>query len=552
MTSDRLRAAVAFGFAVLLVSRSPATGHRIAGNGSRYGFPQLSETVPTEEGLVRGEVVGSLVVFRGIPYAASPTGNLRWRAPQARAPWQGTRDALSFGPQCPQFANPGGTVLLPGQPGVFVGSEDCLSLNIWAPRVKEASLRPVMFFIHGGGNTQGASSQSTYGGQALAESGGAVVVTINYRLGQLGFLAHPLLSAEDTAHRSSGNYGLLDQVYALGWVQRNIRNFGGDPDNVTIFGESAGGVNVSCLLASPLSAGLFRRAIVESGGYSISTRLRDAPDAPQPESAEEFGLRFAKAIGCDVAPDPLACLRGKSPEQVVSTLKADPGILTRVETGVSYGPNLDGYVLTDSPLSVMSAGKQNDVPVMLGTNKNEGSIFILQVPLLTEAAYRAAVQRFFPGITAQVLARYPVSDYGSPRAAFEAIVSDLAFICPARAGARALAARQPNTFVYHFTHGINSPTLGFLGAFHGFELVFVFGNFDMIMPTREELELSNAMRAFWTNFAKGGDPNGTGLPTWPAYTLDGDRHLNLDVPVSTGTALRREFCDFWTRVLSGA
>jgi para-nitrobenzyl esterase len=498
---------------------------------------RLSDPVATEQGLVRGQVVGNAIAFRGIPYTAPPVGDLRWKPPQLHAPWEGVRNALEFGSACPQFTN--------STSDITTGGEDCLTFNIWAPKDKEPSLRPVMFFIHGGGNIQGASSQPVYDGQALVEKGGVVVVTINYRLGPLGFLAHPLLSAEDVEHHSSGNYGLLDQIFALQWVRRNIRNFGGDPDNIMIFGESAGGLNVSCLVASPLGAGLFQRAIVESGGFLVNTRLRDAPDAPEAESAEEFGIRFAKEIGCDSAADPLACLRSKTPEQLLNTLRGGL-LLERFIGGNIYGPSVDEYVLTDSPLEVMLAGQHNNVPVIIGTNRNEGLIFILGIPLSSEADYQAAVERLFSSFSAQVLERYPVSDYPSPRAAFDAILTDLAFICPARAASLVLASYQPRTFVYHFTHSVNTPSfVRDLGAFHGLELAFVFNNFGLIRPTPEEVSLSETMLTYWTDFARNEDPNSSGLPLWPAYTLDGDMHLNLDVPISPGSALRKEYCDFW-------
>jgi para-nitrobenzyl esterase len=514
------------------------------------GAQQLSDPVMIEQGLIRGEVLGSTVAFRGIPYAAPPVGQLRWRSPQSPQPWTDVRNTVQFGNRCPQFARADGSIVLPGQPDVFAGNEDCLTLNIWGPKDRGPSLRPVMVFIHGGGNVQGSAVLPTYDGRSLAEAGGVVVVTINYRLGQFGFLAHPLLSAEDQGHQSSGNYGLLDQIFALQWVQRNIRNLGGDPGNVTIFGESAGGVNVSCLVSSPLGAGLFHRAVVESGGFIVNERLRDLPGAPQAESAEEFGLRFAKEIGCDSAADPLACMRSKSAEQVLNTLKAGPALLSRFEGDVTYGPNVDGYVLTDSPLNVMRAGRHNNVPIIIGTNKNEGTIFITNIPLGSEAAYRNAVRRFFPPtISAQVLARYPASDYDSPRDALDAIISDVAFICPARLTSGVLAANRSRVYVYHFTHTMNSLFLRSFGAFHGLELMFIFDTFGIFRTTANEEALSDSIQTYWTNFAKNGDPNGGGLAAWPVYTSEGDKHLNLDVSINTGTALRKEYCDFWAQLL---
>ncbi len=525
---------------VVGLSRSPSERGR---ESIRLGMPpveaqSLSEPVETEYGFVRGEVLDNSIAFRGIPYAAPPVGELRWRPPQPHARWDDVRETVTFGPPCPQFAT------VPGQE--IIGEEDCLTLNIWAPREPEPTLRPVMFFIHGGGNVQGSSSLSTYDGQALVERGGVVVVTINYRLGPLGFLAHPLLSAEDGEHHSSGNYGLLDQIFALQWVRRNIQNFGGDPENITIFGESAGGLNVSSLVSSPLTSGLFHRAIVESGGFLVSRRLRDAPEAPEAESAEEFGLRFAEAIGCDGADDPLACMRSKTVEEVLQALRPGPPLLSNLQGGVTYGPNIDGYVLTESPLDAMLAGNHHRVPMIIGTNKNEASIFIVGMRLRSEADYRAAVERFFPRASEEVLARYPLSDYASPREAFDAILTDLAFICPARAASLALAFHQTPLFVYHFTHAVRFPAfLRRLGAFHGLELPFVFQSFTLIRPTSEDRELAEMMLAYWTNFARSGDPNAPDLPRWPAFTIEGDEHLILDIPITTGVGLRKEFCEFW-------
>lgn len=502
---------------------------------------QLSEPVLTEYGPVRGEVLSNSIRFRGIPYAAPPIGPLRWRAPQPPQPWAELR-ATAYGSPCPQFAADGG----------FLGSEDCLTLNIWTPKNRGASLRPVMVFIHGGANTFGASSLPTYDGQAFAEKGGVVLVTINYRLGQFGYLAHPLLSAEDTVHQSSGNYGLLDQIFALQWVQRNIANFGGDPTNVTIFGESAGGLNVACLLASPAAAGLFHRAIIQSGGFFVSKPLRD--DDPQTESAEEFGQRFEQEINCSSANDPLACMRRKTTREVIDTLRPPPPVVggCRNPPCPEYGPNVDGYVLTGSPVELMRQGQYNNVPTIVGTNKNEASIFITLVfPLVTEAQYQAAVRRYLPAVADQVLARYPISDYRNARDALDAVFTDLLFICPARLGTRAMSMHQSNIYVYHFTHGLESRLYNYLGAFHALELYFVFNNFVLPAhtPTNRELDLANTMLRYWTNFARSGDPNGQGLPRWPVYTLDGDRHIILDERISTGTQLRKEFCEFWCDVL---
>jgi para-nitrobenzyl esterase len=497
----------------------------------------LSDPVQTEQGPVRGEVLGNTIVFRSVPYAAAPAGNLRWKPPQSPAQRTAVLDTVTFGPICPQFASN-----FPNPPSPTpTGDEDCLSLNIWAPKNRETVLRPVMVFIHGGGNVNGASSQSLYDGRMLSEKGGVVPVTINYRLGPLGFLGHPRLSAEDP-NNSSGNYGLLDQILALQWVQKNIRNFGGDPNNVTIFGESAGGLNISCMIASPLAKGLFQKTIIESAGQSVAPFVLNKPlrkvDGANIEPAEDFGLRLTKALGCDSAPDPIACLRSKSTTELLSKIVPDE----TGSNGASYGPNIDGYVLPSSILTILKSGQQNDVPLMIGTNKNEGSTFI-PLELKTEAEFRTFVQAAFGDKSPMVLARYPISDYGSARAAADALITDLIFLCPARTMTQLIAPRQPKTFVYQFTQSL--AFLPDLGSFHGFELPFVFNNVSIIPgASSKEIKLSKRMLSYWTNFAKNGDPNGKGLPKWPVYTVNSDTNITLNAKIRTNKALRKDFCDF--------
>lgn len=535
------RFSIVLGLLSLLVLSSSRTVEQGLGVGP-VSAQHLSDPVPTEYGLVRGEVLENSITFRGVPYTAPPVGDLRWAPPQPHSGWD-VFDAVKHGPPCAQLSLNGQEV---------IGSEDCLTLNIWAPKQEQDVLWPVMFSIHGGGNIIGSSSSPTFDGQDLVEKGGVVVVTINYRLGQFGFLAHPLLSKEDEVRNSSGNYGLLDQLFALQWVRRNIANFGGDPGNVTIFGESAGGLDVACLVASPEATGLFHRAIVQSGGFFVSRPLRDEDDTK--ESAEEFGQRYEAAIGCASLGDPIACLRRQSMENVARTLPGVLPILGQCEGGncPTYGPNIDGSVLTDSPIFVILRGRHNNVPMMVGTNKNEGSLFILGIPLSTEAEYRAAVEMFFPTISESVLTMYPVADYGRPRDAFDAIYTDLAFVGPTRMATRTLALWQRDLFVYHFTHRLATPPWNELGAFHALELSFIFNNFDLLTghtPTEDELLLADAMLGYWTNFARAGNPNGAGLPVWPAYRRLTDRHQNLDVTIRPGANLRREYYNFWCRTL---
>jgi para-nitrobenzyl esterase len=508
----------------------------------------LSDPVTTGQGLVRGEVVGNTTVFRGIPYAEPPIGNLRWRAPQPAKARVGILDAIKFGERCCQVGPPDGNIL--GGTRTFMGSEDCLSLNIWTPSTKESFLRPVMFFIHGGGNVQGSSVNPLYDGKNLVEKGGVIVVTINYRLAQLGFLAHPQLTAEDK-NQSSGNYALLDQVMALDWVRDNIKNFGGDPENITIFGESAGGLNVSCLVASPLASGKFQRAIVESGGFSVNVPLKDSSNSSQIESAEEFGMRFVKEAGCANTTDPIACLRSQKAEDLFKVLTGEAGIINRFNGSTVYGPNIDGYVLKESPISAIQANRHNNVPIMIGTNKDEATIFTVSLPVDTKASYRKTVRSLFPTISKDILKQYPASDYPSSRDAFNAFITDISFVCPSRWAALMSSVNQQQTYVYSFANVFELAQVKPFGAFHGQELLFVFNNFLNIPPSQEQRRLSEMMLTYWTNFAKVGDPNGLNVPVWPKYSQATDMHQVLNVSISSQRGLRKEFCEFLGKVVLG-
>jgi para-nitrobenzyl esterase len=507
-------------------------------SGSQF-CPPDENVVATEKGCVRGESLGAVKIFRGIPYAAPPVGNLRWKAPQEHPSWDGVRDATQFGKSCPQLP---GTIFR----YQLETDEDCLSLNIWTPKIDPNAKLPVMVWIHGGGLVQGSSSQKvndrvTYDGRVFAERFGVVVVTINYRLAQLGFLAHPALSAEDIEHNVSGNYGLLDQIFALRWVQKNIQNFGGDPQNVTIFGESGGGKSVCALLASPLAAGLFQRAIIQSGG--CPSNLRKLRGSSGRESAEAQGERFARAIGCADAPDVLACLRSKSVQEILQTLPGEASILSTAE---KWDFTVDGYALLQSPGRALEAGNFNVVPVIAGTTGNEASIFTVSLGIQTVEQYEAYVRSIFRGLADQVLALYPASAYPSPKAALDALISDVSFVCPTRRFVRDISKSQQKTFLYHFTYVTRAGAQLGLGAFHGSEIPFVFGN--LTNPTPQERALSDAMMRYWVNFAKTGDPNDWALPAWPAYTLAGDPHLQLDVPIKADRELRKRYCDFFDQL----
>ena len=492
-----------------------------------------SPVVATDNGPVRGTMIGQVQTFRGIPYAAAPVGDLRWRAPQPSAGWQGVLDATQFAAHCPQVGSPY---------GIASTSEDCLFLNVFTPDKTNNGLPhllPVMFWIHGGGLVVGESDG--YDPTPLVAKG-VIVVTINYRLGELGFLAHPALTAE-SPQGASGNYGLMDQQAAMRWVQRNIRNFGGDPGNVTIFGESAGGLSTHSQLASPLAAGLFHKAIVESGAYSLTQ--------PTLAAAEASGTAFATHAGC--SSQTAACLRGLSVTQILAA-----------QTAATMVPNRDGFVLPQSVGAAFASGQFNQVPVIEGSNHDEWRLFVAQtekttgIPL-TAAGYIPAIQATLgvsPALAAFIgTTLYPLVAYPSPSVALGAIGTDAVFACNARIAARSLSKFVP-TFQYQFNDP-NAPMLYFAqpisfptGAYHASELTYIFDLSGTPVPpppfTPVQQALSDAMTGYWTQFARSGDPNSTGAPNWPAYgSIDLFQSLQPPTPV-TGTGFAADHkCAFW-------
>ncbi|HMA29991.1 MAG TPA: carboxylesterase family protein [Thermoanaerobaculia bacterium] len=486
--------------------------------------------VATASGALRGVISGGAAVYKGIPYAAPPLGPLRLRPPVAADSWSWIRDASGFGNICPQLDDS----------GRVVGSEDCLVLNVWSPAVPDPAPAPVLFWIHGGGNVEGAGSLAVYDGQAFVEQNGLVVVTLNYRLGALGFLAHPALDAE-SARGVSGNYGLLDQVAALGWVRRNIAAFGGDPARVLIAGESAGAVDVCSLLASPLARGLFARALMESGGCS----------QPPLSSAEAFGETIVEAAGCAGAPDVAACLRALSAEALTSAVPPQSNVSS--SSGQLYGPNVDGFVLDASPAVALSSGAHHHVPFLIGANADETALDAPALP--TEAAYQAAILAQFGGLLGpRILAQYPSTAFASPLKAWVAATTDARFVCPSRRIARAAARSQSEpVFRYFFTKSLDSTAAAALGAYHSLELPFVFGTLDKFpgfTPSPRELALSGAMNGYWARFASSGDPNGAGATPWPRYEPALDPYLDLDNSIFSGAGVRTARCDFWDQLVA--
>jgi para-nitrobenzyl esterase len=487
--------------------------------------------VATDRGPVIGHAKAGVTAFLGIPYAEPPVGALRWRAPRPPAAWTEPLDASALGPACEQTE--GGL----GQTGPY--SEDCLTLNVWTPQPAASAGAPVMVFIHGGAWVHGSSNQPTYDGAALAAAG-VVVVSMNYRLGAFGFLAHPALTAEDE-HGSSGNLGLLDQQLALAWVQANVTGFGGDPDNVTVFGESSGAMSVCAHAVSPLAQGLFRRGLGESGSCVIfSTPLR-APAGSSVASAESLGVAIAAELGCGTAADTLACMRGKTAAEV---LAASPGSLD-LEGGATLSPNIDGYVLPEAPAAAFAAGRINPLDGFLaGTNRDEATLFTAQTMIASEADYEAAVNRLLPSHADDALALYPAASYATPKDAYNTLITDVLFVCPTRAQLRAMADRGTAAYMYQLTRTTPFGVLSGLGVYHGSELPFVFGNLTARSGmTAADRAFSSQLIGYWTRFATSGAPGGTGAAAWPAYTQASDAHLVLGAPITTGSGLRAATCD---------
>jgi para-nitrobenzyl esterase len=523
----------------------------------------------TESGLVRGVQTATMRIFRGIPYAAAPVGDLRWQPPQAAPRWRGVRDATQFANHCPQIA---------GAFGQGSDTEDCLFLNVFTPgrhvhgddrddrdrgdrdrgdrdRNRDRGdrdgddrddddrdglgLRPVMVWIHGGALVTGESND--YDPTRLVEQGDVIVVTINYRLGALGFLAHPALTAESPDH-ASGNYGLMDQQAALRWVQRNILLFGGNPRNVTIFGESAGGLSVHSQLASPGSQGLFQRAIVQSGAYQLNQ--------PSLATGEAAGSALATRAGC--TDQTAACLRGLAVAQILGAQLPGTGGAT---------PVIDNKFFTQSVGAAFASGNFNRVPIMEGANHDEWRLFVAITNLtagpIAPASYPAAIQATL-GIPAAVVplfvAQYPLASYASPNLALSALGTDGIFDCNARFVEQKVSQFVP-TFAYEFSdpnapERFLPPVSFSYGAAHASEIQYVF-DLPITVPAppldADQQRLAAAMVSYWTTFARTGQPSSRGAPAWTAFQTATDTAQSLVPPQpapETGFAADHH-CAFW-------
>jgi len=491
----------------------------------------INQPVRTANGQIAGAPSADAVVvaFKGIPYAAPPVGDLRWRAPARPISWKGVRKAEEFGDSCIQ------SIVEERKPWTFefmahnkIG-EDCMYLNVWTPAKAASDKLPVYFWIHGGGYVEGSSAVAVYNGENLARRG-VVVVTINYRLGVFGFLAHPELTKEAD---HSGNYGLLDQVAALKWVQRNIAAFGGDPGNVTISGQSAGAGSVHSLVASPLATGLFHRAIAESGaGYVAQNRLQNLAQA------ERNGANFAAAKGAKGLKE----LRALSPEKLMAKISDGPSS--------AFRPIIEGYFLTADPNEIYAQEKQNDVPELTGMNLDERSS-TPDYGIIPVAAYRTTVAERYGDLASAFFKLYPNGAQAESGASQKAAFRDAGLVSMFMwAELRAKTAKN-KAFTYYWTHAEPGPDRDRYGAFHTSEVPYVFNTLnESKRPWMEEdRKIADTMGAFWVNFMKSGDPNGGALPQWAAFTPNSAVTMELGNHMGTRPVAGPPKLDFWRQYL---
>ena len=543
---------------------------------SRTATTQTASCLATTfYGAVEGVDLGTSCGFLGIPFAAPPTGNLRWKPPQGAAPWApATLKATVAATPCAVVNPPASTLTL--------GNENCLRLNIWTPDPAPATPAPVIVWIHTGAFQAASASLADSNPQKMVERTGVIVVAANYRHGPFGFLGHPALTAETPGYASSGNYGLLDQRFALAWVRENIAAFGGDPHNVTIAGQSAGGHSVSFHLVSPGSAGYFHRAIMQSGFASSR--------GPTLADAESLGRSFAARVGCTDPAQVLACMRSKTTAQVL--LAFGNGQQEFVEHGrVAWGPVVDGLDVPDQPRILYEHGRFNHVPVILGTTRDEGWIYAdRSFPAgLTVEQYEAAVETEFGADTPAILAQYPAAAFATPKLALSQLTGDFEAVCEARRVARAIARTRTPVYEYSFAREADAVVRD--QVIHGLDRNFVFGN-NFGPPSNyvlnaDDLGLFSSIADYWRRFAASGSPNGNrhdrpksgrdrhhrdggddddeeeevnedGVVRWPAFRpshgrgRSAEQHLVLDVPIRTDERLREEQCNFWEPFFLGS
>jgi para-nitrobenzyl esterase len=510
-------------------------------------------------GALRGGVVGTAIAFRGIPYALPPVGELRWQPPQPPKSWQGVREALQPGTACTQrtsglapFFNPMAEAYGSSfEQTPIKSSEDCLYLDVWVPEWPVRRALPVMVWLHGGSNTVGSGTQSTYDGISLARHG-VLLVTLNYRLGVMGFFSHPELTAE-SPHHSSGNYGLLDQLAALNWVKQNIAQFGGDPDNVTLFGESAGAIDATRLMASPLAAGLFKRVISESGpSFDAGQTLIQA---------ETFGGAVSALAPADAQSTPLAKLRALPAADVEALVaKAKEQSPTDITAATA-----DGWVLPRSPQRAFLTSSIQKVDLLIGLNGRELSAFRLSAAAAAKSSglpnrladsgglkkFADFAHPYFGGWTNPAIAIYFGGVLLNKDAGLDRATNDLNVACPIGAVASLTHAAGQHVFVYRFDRSIPGKGEAGLGAFHSLEVPYIFGSLQdrewkWLPSTPDDASLSGLLQTYWTNFAKTSDPNATGLPNWPAWSDESKEFLVVNPDASVTT--QRNFPPLFSRL----
>ena len=505
---------------------------------SAFWSMHWNPVVNTSRGMLLGYDDGQVRTFLGVPYAEPPVGDLRWAPPAPKQAWWFPRTVLNHQPACLQADLISFSLLT---------SEDCLYLNVWAP--SKPGPHPVMVWIHGGGFNSGEGGFGAYDGARLAREQDVVVVTLNYRLSFLGFLSLPGLS-HASPHGVSGNQGFYDQLQALRFVKQEIAHFGGDPDNITVFGESAGSISTCLLLSSPLTEGLLHKAIMQSGGCDLRPAI-------SPAQAETEGLTFlSEVLGCH-GPDAAQCARS------MSTQTLRDRIAPLLAAGLPFLPSpvIDGHLLPDDAIALLEQGNKSHVPVLLGDNADEGSAFVLDRQHADDAAgYRADTARWYPDKdTDQLMALYPLQRYDTAGSADADMMGDKAFVCTTQQVADILSDAGNPVYRYHFSQQVDSllawmmpltssdPNPPTIGTIHTAELPYVFGNPSIygIFSTADHFHLRQTMMRYWTRFARTGNPNGGLLPAWPRYDTAGRAFLRLDTPIRTGNNLKRSECAFW-------
>jgi para-nitrobenzyl esterase len=464
--------------------------------------------VKTDTGSVSGLPQDGLRVYTGIPFAAPPIGDLRWRPPAPVQPWDGVKETTMYSPACPQPA-----AASPGSP--LTMSEDCLYLNVWTPAKSADEKLPVMIFFYGGAFGKIAGEMPMYNGSALAQKG-VVVVTTNYRVGALGFLAHPRLDAE-SPHNVSGNYGLLDQIAAMQWVQRNIGQFGGDPSRVTIFGQSAGGESILIHLVSPQTKGLYQQAIVESGTFWTNGAEIDALNSKA--DAGQLGETFAGSLGYS-GPDAITRMRKLSSSEIANATPW-PASPFQMVNSRHFEPTIDGWLIPDSPDTLFRLHRQNPVPLIIGNNADDGTTLAANANM-TVSEYRPFIQSRFGKDADAVLLKYPANSTAEVQLRLEQIMTDYDFTDAVKFVAGSMADLNESTYRYQYSYVLPGQPYG---AFHGSETILLF---KVPIPSNPANDaVSENLIDLWTRFAKTGDPNGGMNVTWPRYTRESGRYLDI-------------------------